>query len=112
MNISESLAWYQWPEPTGTHYFEADLCDAKKVKELFDYCQILLATITKEGWRYLIKTYGFSGLLAINTESGWFNETDDQEAIAEIREHCLISGYDPDGDCFGEFDPGTGVLSP
>lgn len=100
MNSSESLAWYQWPEPDGTHYYEADLSDPGKVKELFDYCQILLASISKEGWRFLIKTYGLSGLLAINIESGWFDETDDREAIMEIREHCLNAGYDPDTDCF------------
>ena len=82
------------------------------MKELFDYCQILLANIAKEGWRFLIKTYGFSGLLAINSKSGWFDETDDQEAIGEIREFCLISGYEPDKDNFGEYDPETGVFSP
>ena len=112
MNSSASLAWYQWPEPDGTYYLKDDLCDAERVKELFDYCQILLANITKEGWRFLIKTYGFSRLLAINVESGWFDEKDDQDAIAEIREYCLISGYDPEGDCFGQYDPTTGVFSP
>lgn len=40
------------------------------MKELFDYCQLLLANITKEEWRFPIKTYGFSGLLAINCKSG------------------------------------------
>ena len=112
MSPTVSLAWYQWPEPDGTHYFEEDLQDPDKVKELFDYCQILLANIAKEGWRFLIKTYGFSGLLAINSKSGWFDETDDQEAIGEIREFCLISGYEPDKDNFGEYDPETGVFSP
>ncbi len=112
MANSGSLAWYRWPEPDGAHYFEADLRDPAKVVELFDYCQILLAIITRERWRFLIKTYGYSELLAINQRSGWFDETHAQEAIREIRELCLISGYDPDRDCFGEYDPATGVFSP
>ena len=55
------LAWYQWPEPDGTSYFEDDLADPQKVEGLFDYCQILLANITREGWRFLLKTHGLSG---------------------------------------------------
>jgi len=98
MNSSVSSAWYRWPEPNSTNYFEADLRDPREVKELFDYCQILLANITKEGCRFLIKTHGFSGLLAINKAGGWFDEADDQEAVGEIPEYCLISGYDPDED--------------
>jgi len=82
------------------------------VKELFDYCQVLLANITKEEWRFPIKTYGFSGLLAINCKSGWFDETDDRAAMEEIWEYSLISGYEPDRDNFGEYDPETGVFSP
>ncbi|MDA0735165.1 MAG: hypothetical protein O2909_08235 [Chloroflexi bacterium] len=112
MSGTVSLARYQGLEPDGTHYFEDDLQDPDKVKELFDYCQILLANITKEGWRFLIKNYGFPGLLAINNKSGWFDETDDREAMGEIREHCLISGYESDRDKFGEYDPETGVFSP
>jgi hypothetical protein len=36
--------------------------------------------------------------LAINKAGGWFDEADDQEAVGEIPEYCLISGYDPDED--------------
>lgn len=81
------------------------------MKELLDYCQILLAVINKEGWRFLIKTRGFSGLLAANAESGWIGDIDEEEAISEIREHFLNSGYDPHGDWFGEYDQGTEVFS-
>ena len=75
------------------------------MKELFDYCQVLLANITKEEWRFPIKTYGFSGLLAINCKSGWFDETDDRAAMEEICEYSLISGYEPDRDNFGGVRP-------
>ena len=101
MSSAVSIAWYQWPEPDCTHYFGDDLQDPDKVKEIFDYYQILL-----------IKTYGFSGLLAINSKSGWFDETDDREAMEEIREYSLISGHEPDRDNFGEYDPETGMFFP
>lgn len=109
---TEPLAWYRWPEPDGTHYDEADLADPKKVEQVFDYCQILLASITKEGWRFLIKTHALSGLIAINKRSGWFDEEDDAVAMADIREQCLMAGYDPSTDQFGTYDGETGVFSP
>lgn len=112
MQQSESLAWYRWPEPDGTHYFASDLTDPKIVEEVFDYCQIWLASVTKEGWRFLIKTHALSGLIAINKRSGWFDEEDDAEAMAGIREECLIAGYDPDTDQFGTYDEETGVFNP
>ena len=34
------------------------------------------------------------------------------EAMEEIREFSLISGYEPDRDNFGEYDPETGVFYP
>lgn len=112
MSERKRLAWYQWPEPDGTSYFEEDLTDSQKVEELFDYCQILLATINKEGWQFLVKTYGITGLLDINRKSGWFDEEDDVEATQQLRYHCFISGYDLDSDLFGEYDPETGVFTP
>ena len=32
--------------------------------------------------------------------------------MEEICEYSLISGYEPDRDNFGEYDPETGVFSP
>lgn len=42
-------------------YTRADLKDPDKVGELFDYCQILEAYITKSGWDFLINHYGYDG---------------------------------------------------
>ena len=86
--------------------------DPDKVRQLFDYCQILLATVSREGWKFLINTYGLSRVVTINRESGWFDEEDDQEAIKEIKAYCLIAGYDPVGDHFGDYDSETESFIP
>ena len=52
------LAFYLYPfEPNKKfrEYTEDDLKDPKIVEELFDYCQILEAYITKDGWEFLTK---------------------------------------------------------
>ena len=63
------LAFYLYPfEPNQKfrEYTEDDLKDPKIVEELFDYCQILEAYITKDGWE----------------RSGWF----DEETIDAFKE--------------------------
>lgn len=98
----KTYAWYQHPEPSGREYTEKELEDTAIVTELFDYCQILLAVITEYGWQKLIQFHGYDTLIAINKQSGWFDETDDQEVIDDIKYHCHVAGYDPDRDCFIE----------
>lgn len=49
---------------------------------LFDYMQILLAVISKEGWSYLIQKYGYEQLFKINKKNGWI----DCESINEFIE--------------------------
>ena len=48
MPRSGVLGWYQFPEPEGRGYREEDLRDPALVEELFDYCQILYAVISKK----------------------------------------------------------------
>lgn len=80
--MNESLAWYMYPEPRGTHYDEKDLMNPHKVVEVFDYCQILLAYITKSGWEFLVGYYGYEVLYDLDTKSGWQN----CESIDEYKE--------------------------
>ncbi|MBA2937217.1 hypothetical protein HZF08_02780 [Paenibacillus sp. CGMCC 1.16610] len=48
------LAYRIYPEPFGTKYQYTDLMNKAIVEKLFDYCQILEAMISREGWDFLI----------------------------------------------------------
>jgi len=91
------LAFYHYPfvqNQNFKEYTKEDLSDSFKVEELFNYCQILEAYITKSGWDYLIQSYGYEGLYKIDQKSGWFNaeslEELKQSVDAEI-EYCIAA---------------------
>lgn len=84
-----TLAYYLYPEPQGTPYTADDLSLPDNVERLFDYMQILLAVISKEGWNFLIQQYGYEKLFEINNRSEWIDcETLDAfiEEIAYYKE--------------------------
>lgn len=80
--------YYPWGGRGGNYreYTAEELKDPKKVEVLFDYCQILEAYITVEGWHFLIAQYGFEKLYEIDRKSGWY----DMDTLAEYIE--LICG--------------------
>lgn len=51
--------------------------------ELFDDCQILEAYITKSGWEFLIKFYGYEKLYEIDRKSGWHEGQEDPYNLDE-----------------------------
>ncbi len=65
------LAFYLYPfEPRNesiapVEYTKEELMSPSKVEELFDYCQILEAYITRAGWEFLIQVHGYEGLYKI-----------------------------------------------
>ena len=68
------LAFYHYPFVENHNlqeYTEEELKDPKNVESLFDYCQILEAYITKQGWTFLIDYYGYEKLYEIDEKSGW-----------------------------------------
>ncbi|WP_299678801.1 hypothetical protein [uncultured Dokdonia sp.] len=75
------LAYRIYPEPKGTTYYSSDLDTEQKVIELFDYCQILEAIITKERWLFLMDTFGLKKLFELNNISGW----QDCDTISEYK---------------------------
>lgn len=77
----EYLAYRKYPEPKGTTYYTSDLNIEEKVIQLFDYCQIAEAIITKEGWSFLVNTYGIKKLFELNNISGWM----DCDTISEYK---------------------------
>lgn len=71
------LAYYHYPFLSNGNfkeYTEEDLKNPTKVEELFNYCQILEAYITKSGWEFLIQFYGYRKLHEIDKKSGWLSE--------------------------------------
>lgn len=83
--MNEILAWYMYPEPTGTNYYEEDFKRPDKIVEVFDYYQILLASISKAGWDYLINYYGYDVLFALNKKSEWLDCSDIAEFIECVQ---------------------------
>lgn len=81
-----TLAFYIYPVPQGTPFAEKDLSSPHNVEILFDYMQILLAVISKEGWDFLIRLYGYENLFEINNKSGWIDCKTLDEFI-EIEEY-------------------------
>lgn len=79
--MSKALAWYMYPEPNGRYYYEDELKNPNTVIEIFDYCQILLGTIQKLGWKFLVNYYGYERLFEFNNESGW----EDCESLSEYK---------------------------
>ena len=82
---NRTLGWYQFPEPEGTRYTARELRDPERVEELFDYCQIWYAVISREGWDFLLKTYGLEGLYPIDRRSGWHDSPDLAAYAADVE---------------------------
>ena len=64
-------------------YGKEDLMNPQNVEELFDYCQILYADITKSGREFLIEYYGFQGLYEIDKKSGWLTDWETEMSLEE-----------------------------
>jgi hypothetical protein len=79
------LAWRKYPEPNGTNYYREDLETPAQVVALFDYCQILEATIFEPGWQFLLDRYGWAGLFEINQLSGWFDSESLEEFESDVK---------------------------
>lgn len=74
------LAYYFYPwgdEHNYREYTKEELMNPDTVEEIFDYCQILEAYVTKEGWKFLIDYYGYEKLYEIDRKSGWLSERSD-----------------------------------
>jgi len=88
------LAYYHYPFVQNQNYREYikdDLMKPEVVEELFDYCQILEAYITKKGWEFLIDYYGYEKLYEIDKKSGWLDDETLEEYIASVHFEIDIS---------------------
>ena len=89
------LAYYFYPfEPNQNvrEYSKEQLMDTKIVETLFDYCQILEAYITKQGWAFLIDHYGYEKLYEIDKASGWIDADTLEEYKEWVQYYISISG--------------------
>ena len=89
--MDEVLAFYKYPEPSGRKYFRDDFTNPNIVIEVFDYCQILLAYITKTGWKFLADHYGYEKLFELNFVSGWIDCNSLSEYKAAIEHEINIA---------------------
>ena len=88
------LAYYHYPFVQNQDYREytkEDLMNPEIVEELFDYCQILEAYISKKGWAFLIDYYGYEKLYEIDKKSGCFDDETLEEYIASVQYEIDIS---------------------
>lgn len=69
----DTLAFYIYPIPKGTSVHRKELSCRENVLKLFNACQILEAVISKQGWDFLIDSYGYEQLFSINKDSEWFD---------------------------------------
>lgn len=67
------IAYRIYPFPNGTIYTEEDVKTIDDVVRLFDYCQILEAIISKDGWGYLINNFGIKKIYQANKLSDWLD---------------------------------------
>ena len=88
------LAYYHYPFVQNQDYREYtrdELMKPEIVEELFDYCQILEAYITKKGWAFLIEYYGYEKLYEIDKKSGWLDDETLEEYISSVQYEIDIS---------------------
>lgn len=88
------LAYYHYPfvdNQDYREYTEEDLMKPEVVEELFDYCQILEASVTKKGWAFLIDFYGYEKLYEIDKISGWLDAETLEEYKAWVQYEISIS---------------------
>ena len=58
---------------------------------LFNYMQIWLAAISKEGWEFLIQQYGYEKLFEINIKSDWI-DCEELDEFIEALESTVYKG--------------------
>lgn len=104
--MSSELACTGRPLGEPRPYYETDLQNASTVGDLLCSCSVGDGLIHKEGWRFLLATYGIDGLLDIDLRNWDWLDGDQEQLIANAR----LSGYDPETDRFGIWDDRDGFV--
>ena len=91
------IAYRIYPLPNGTVYTEDNVRTIDDVVEIFDYCQISEAMISKKGWNYLIERFGTEKLYQADKESGWFAGDSVEDFICELEYERSVA-YDDEKD--------------
>lgn len=90
------IAYRIYPLPNGTIYTEEDVKTIDDVVDIFDYCQIMEAVISKKGWQYLIERFGIDGLYRADKISGWFDSSSMEEFMLDIEYEIATACNDED----------------
>ena len=85
------IAYRIYPLPKGTIYTEDDIKTVDDIVNLFDYCQISEAVISKNGWDYLIEKFGMDKLFLADKKSSWFDCDSMEDFINAIEYEKSIS---------------------
>lgn len=85
-NINKPLAFNIYPLPNGIRYSKSDLLNGDILIDIFNYCQILEATIFPAGWELILGGYTLDELLKLNTISGWLDVDNIEDLLSEIKE--------------------------
>ena len=99
-----------YPEPKGKSYTQEALSDPAVVEEVFDFCQIMVGTISAEGWQFLFTHYTLEALAKIDMKSGWFQPCTDELFRESIELMSLIAGYNPNTRELGKYDEKTRIF--
>ena len=100
---NDSLAWYSYPWPGGSRFYEQHLSDAELVAEIFSHAQAGAARITADGWKFLWTYYGLDGLIALARRGDCFDDASDREVTDQLIRQSMIAGYDPVSGFFGKY---------
>ncbi len=98
------LAWRKYPIPRGSNYYRHSLQQEFNVTVLFDFCQIMEATIFAEGWNFLISNYGLNKLYEIDKVSQWFDSDSKEEWLECFLYQTLISGINVQSGKYGNYN--------
>ncbi len=91
------IAFRIYPLPNGTIYSEETVKTIRDVIEIFDYCQIAEAMISRPGWNWLVETFGLTELYEANQISGWF-DCECIEEFVEALEYEKSAAYNHESD--------------
>lgn len=79
------IAYRIYPLPNGTIYSDENVKTIEDVIQIFDYCQIAEAMISKKGWDYLVEKFSLTELYKADNVSGWFGCESIEEFIDAIE---------------------------
>lgn len=109
-NTSKILAWRKYPIPDGMYYYQENLETKEAIIQLFDACQLLEASITADGWDYLLSNFGVKEIYQIDQKSGWLDMETPELWLEALLYQALLAGYNISTRQFGSYDEAKDIF--